>query len=184
VHVHRTVDRVVAEYVGEPRPRAFSRASSLPPGGIVTHFDRFILPSIAQVEYSIGTENHLLVDSVMTPVDDFRTRVYAVVSFRTRIPHFLIRPFVKPLALRVFKQDAFIVAKHTETIHRFAASRVASPRAAARCVWSRKSERARPYFFPYIRPSTSLSFQEGRCAAFATASPPSSSTRATCAIPS
>ena len=45
----------------------------------------------------------------MTPVDDFRTRVYAIVSFRTRIPHFLIRPFVKPLALRVFKQDAFAI---------------------------------------------------------------------------
>ena len=124
--MHRTVDRVVAEYVGEPRPRAFSRASSLPPGGIVTHFDRFILPSIAQVEYSIGTENHLLVDSVMTPVDDFRTRIYAVVSFRTRIPHFLIRPFVKPLALRVFKQDAFILAKQTETIRRFGGEQFAS----------------------------------------------------------
>ncbi|HTQ48768.1 MAG TPA: hypothetical protein VMI75_38685, partial [Polyangiaceae bacterium] len=124
--VQRTADRVVAEYVGEPRPTGLLARILSPSGGIVTHFDRFLLPSIAQVEYSIGTENHLLVDSVMTPVDDFRTRIYAVVSFRTRIPHFLIRPFVKPLALRVFKQDAFILAKQTETIRRFGGEQFAS----------------------------------------------------------
>lgn len=124
--VHRTADRVVAEYVGEPRPTGLLARILSPSGGIVTHFDRFLLPSIAQVEYSIGSENHLLVDSVMTPVDDYRTRIYAVVSFRTRIPHFLIRPFVKPLALRVFKQDAFILAKQTETIHRFGGEQFAS----------------------------------------------------------
>src|SRR5256885_4866023 len=38
-----------------------------------------------------GSENHFLVDSVMTPLTDFRTRIYAVVSFRTRLPHFLVR---------------------------------------------------------------------------------------------
>lgn len=117
--VHRTRDRVVAEYVGEPRPPGLIARILSPSGGIVTHFDRFLLPSIAQVEYSIGTENHLLVDSVMTPIDDFRTRIYAVVSFRSRLPHWLIRPFIKPLALRVFKQDAFILRKQTETIHAF-----------------------------------------------------------------
>jgi phenylpropionate dioxygenase-like ring-hydroxylating dioxygenase large terminal subunit len=124
--VHRASDRVVAEYVGEPRPPGLLARILSPSGGIVTHFDRFLLPSIAQVEYSIGTENHILVDSVMTPVGDFRTRVYAVVSFRTRLPHFLIKPFVKPLALRVFKQDAFILRKQTETIRLFGGEQFAS----------------------------------------------------------
>jgi phenylpropionate dioxygenase-like ring-hydroxylating dioxygenase large terminal subunit len=117
--VHRTSDRVVAEYVGEPRPPGIIARILSPSGGIVTHFDRFLLPSIAQVEYRIGEENHLLVDSVMTPLDDFRTRIYAVVSFRTRLPHFLVRPFVKPLALRVFRQDAFILKSQTETVQVF-----------------------------------------------------------------
>jgi phenylpropionate dioxygenase-like ring-hydroxylating dioxygenase large terminal subunit len=124
--VHRTKDRVVAEYVGEPRPPGLIARILSPSGGIVTHFDRFLLPSIAQVEYSIGTENHLLVDSVMTPIDDFRTRIYAVVSFRSRLPHFLIRPFIKPLALRVFKQDAFILKRQTETIQLFGGEQFAS----------------------------------------------------------
>jgi phenylpropionate dioxygenase-like ring-hydroxylating dioxygenase large terminal subunit len=124
--VSRTRDRVAAEYVGEPRPPGIIGRILSPSGGIVTHFDRFILPSIAQVEYSIGKENHIVVDSVMTPVSDFKTRIYAVVSFRTRVPHFLVRPFVKPLALRVFKQDAFILAKQTETIRAFGGEQFAS----------------------------------------------------------
>lgn len=124
--VHRTSDRVVAEYLGEPRPPGLIGRILSPSGGIVTHFDRFLLPSIAQVEYSIGSENHILVDSVMTPIDDFKTRIYAVVSFRTRLPHAMVKPFVKPLALRVFRQDAFILQKQTETIHAFGGEQFAS----------------------------------------------------------
>ncbi len=117
--IHRTRDRVEAEYVGEPRPTGLIARILSPSGGIVTHFDRFILPSVAQVEYRIGTENHFRVDSVMTPVTDYLTRIYAVVSFRTRVPRHVILPFVKPLALRVFLQDSYILKKQTETIHRF-----------------------------------------------------------------
>lgn len=124
--VRRTSDRVEAEYVGEPRPPGILARLLSPSGGVVAHFDRFILPSIAQVEYAIGTENHIVVDSVMTPVSDFRTRVYAVVSFRTRLPAWLIRPFVKPLALHVFRQDAFILKKQTETIRAFGGEQFAS----------------------------------------------------------
>jgi phenylpropionate dioxygenase-like ring-hydroxylating dioxygenase large terminal subunit len=117
--VKRAADRVEAEYVGEPRPPGLVARILSPSGGMVTHFDRFILPSIAQVEYRIGTENHLLVDSVMTPVNDFVTRIYAVVSFKLRFPGWLVKPFVKPLALRIFRQDAFILGKQTEMIRRF-----------------------------------------------------------------
>jgi phenylpropionate dioxygenase-like ring-hydroxylating dioxygenase large terminal subunit len=117
--VHRTKDRVEAEYVGEPRPPGIIGRMLSPSGGIVTHFDRFILPSVAQVEYRIGTENHILVDSVMTPVSDYVTRIFAVVTFRVRLPHWVIQPFIKPLALKVFQQDAVILEQQTETIHRF-----------------------------------------------------------------
>lgn len=124
--VHRTKDRVEVEYVGEPRPPGVVARILSPSGGVVTHFDRFIMPSIAQVEYSIGSENHIVVDSVMTPVSDFQTRIYAVVSFRTRLPGRLIEPFVKPLALRIFRQDAMILKKQTETIHAFGGEQFAS----------------------------------------------------------
>jgi phenylpropionate dioxygenase-like ring-hydroxylating dioxygenase large terminal subunit len=125
-HVNRTAEAVEAEYVGEPRPTGLVAKILSPSGGVVTHFDRFLLPSVAQVEYRIGAENHLLVDSVMTPLSDFRTRVYAVVSFRTRFPAAAVRPFVKPLALRIFEQDAFMLQKQTETIRTFGGEQFAS----------------------------------------------------------
>ncbi len=124
--VTRSADRVEAEYVGEPRPTGLIARILSPSGGVVTHFDRFILPSIAQVEYRIGTENHFLVDSVMTPVSDYVTRIFAVVSFRSRLPGWLIKPFVKPLALKVFQQDAVVLARQTDTIQRFGGEQFAS----------------------------------------------------------
>ncbi|UJR83411.1 Rieske 2Fe-2S domain-containing protein [Sandaracinus amylolyticus] len=126
VKVRRSKDRVEAEYVGEPRPPGLVARILSPSGGIVTHFDRFILPSIAQVEYRIGTENHFLADTVCTPVSDFRTKLHAVVSFRSRVPGHVIAPFVKPLALRVFQQDAVVLKQQTETIKRFGGEQFAS----------------------------------------------------------
>lgn len=117
--VHRTRDRVEAEYVGEPRPPGVVARVLSPSGGMVTHFDRFILPSIAQVEYRIGDENHILVDSVMTPVEDFVTDIHAVVSYKMRIPGWIVKPLLEPLALRVFAQDAEMLATQTETVKRF-----------------------------------------------------------------
>ena len=125
-HVTRTGDRVWAEYIGEPRPPGVVGRILSPSGGTVTHFDRFLLPSIAEVEYSIGTENHILVASAMTPVSDFVTRIFAVVSFKLRLPGALIKPFLQPLALAIFKQDAAILKLQTETIQRFGGEQFAS----------------------------------------------------------
>ncbi|MCU0656301.1 MAG: aromatic ring-hydroxylating dioxygenase subunit alpha [Polyangiaceae bacterium] len=117
--VRRAPDRVEAEYVGEPRPPGLVGRLLSPSGGLVTHFDRFLLPSIAEVEYRIGDENHILVASAMTPVDDFHTKIFTVVSFRVRVPGELLRPLLTPIALRIFQQDAVILRAQTETIRRF-----------------------------------------------------------------
>ena len=83
------------------------------------HWDRFVLPSIAQVEYRLGSENHLLVTSLCTPVSDFETRMFAVVSFRLRVPGVLVRPLLTPIAMRIFRQDAAVLKLQSETIRRF-----------------------------------------------------------------
>jgi hypothetical protein len=91
-----------------------------PGGGAVVHFDRFMLPGIAQVEYRLGAENHVLVDAALTPTDDLHTRLFAVVSVKTRVPGWLVRPLVTPVALRVFNQDAKILARQVATAIRAA----------------------------------------------------------------
>ncbi len=124
--VTRDDNSVTTEYRGEPRPAGLAGRLLSPSGGVVTHFDRFILPSIAEVEYAIGEENHILVSALCTPLDDFHTRLYAAVSLRTRVPGFLVKPLVEPVALRIFGQDAAILKKQTDTIFRFGGERYAS----------------------------------------------------------
>ena len=117
--ITRDAKSVTTEYIGEPRPEGLVGRMLSPSGGIVTHFDRFILPSIAQVEYSIGTENHILVTTLCTPVEDFVTRLFAVVTFRTRLPGRLVKTLLNPVALKIFSQDARMLKIQTDAIKRF-----------------------------------------------------------------
>ncbi|MGM0575259.1 MAG: Rieske 2Fe-2S domain-containing protein [Myxococcota bacterium] len=124
--VRRGSDVVECEYVGEPRPSGIAGRILAPGGGVVQHWDRFRLPSVAEVEYRIGDDAHLLVSAIGTPNADFRTTLYATVSFRLRIPAWLIRPILTPVALWIFRQDAWILRQQTETIRRFGGEQYAS----------------------------------------------------------
>ncbi|MEZ4391616.1 MAG: Rieske 2Fe-2S domain-containing protein [Polyangiales bacterium] len=119
VRVRRSGDRVEAEYLGEPRPPGIVGRILSPTGGTVQHWDRFIAPCIAEVEYRLGDENHILIATALTPVSDFVTRLYATVSFRLRVPSLLVRAVLPPLALRIFQQDARVLAKQTAQARRF-----------------------------------------------------------------
>ena len=102
------------EYVGEPRPEGLIGRILSPSGGLVTHFDRFHLPCTIEVEYSIGTENHLVSAAALTPSEDHRTVVWAVVSVKTRFPGWMLKPVVQPIGLRIFNQDAVVLRAQTE----------------------------------------------------------------------
>ena len=122
----RTDSMVQAEYIGEPRPVGLVGWLLAPGGGTVTHFDRFMLPSISQVEYRLGEANHVLVTAFCTPVSDFITRIHAVVSLKLRLPVWLLRPVLTPIALGIFRQDSRILAAQTEQIQSFGGERFAS----------------------------------------------------------
>jgi phenylpropionate dioxygenase-like ring-hydroxylating dioxygenase large terminal subunit len=124
--VTRTANQVQAEYIGEPRPAGVVGWLLAPGGGTVIHYDRFLLPSIAQVEYHLGEANHILVTAFCTPVSDFLTRIHAVVSLKLRVPAWLLRPILTPVALGIFAQDERILEAQTESITRFGGERFAS----------------------------------------------------------
>ncbi|HZA51487.1 MAG TPA: aromatic ring-hydroxylating dioxygenase subunit alpha [Myxococcaceae bacterium] len=126
VVVRRWGDRVEAEYIGEPRPKGIAGKILAPGGGTVAHFDRFLLPCVAQVEYRLGARSHLVTTSLVTPITDFETRLYAVVTFRLPLPHWLVRPFLTPVGTHIFRQDARILRLQTETVQRFGGEQFAS----------------------------------------------------------
>lgn len=117
--VRRSGDRVEVEYSGEPRPSGVAGFLLSPSGGTVEHWDRFILPSIAQVEYRLGKETHFLVTAFGTPVSDFATRLFAVVDFRTPLPGAVLRRVLEPVALAIFRQDVRILKAQAQTVRAF-----------------------------------------------------------------
>jgi phenylpropionate dioxygenase-like ring-hydroxylating dioxygenase large terminal subunit len=117
--VSRFGDRVEVQYDGEPRPSGIAGRLLSPGSGTIEHWDRFILPSVAQVEYRLGTDYHFLVTSLCTPVSDFRTRLFAVVEFKTRFPARLVRHVLEPFARRIFGQDAQVLRAQAENVRRF-----------------------------------------------------------------
>ncbi|MFL5318030.1 MAG: Rieske 2Fe-2S domain-containing protein [Myxococcaceae bacterium] len=109
---------VEAEYVGEAAPSGLVGKVLARGEGTLQHFDRFLLPCIAQVEYRLG-KSHMLVTSAHTPISDFHTRVYVLVTFKLPLPHWLVRPFLTPVSEHIWKQDARILSMQRETTERF-----------------------------------------------------------------
>lgn len=109
---------VEAEYVGESQPSGLVGRVLAPRGGKLSHFDRFLMPCVAQVEYRLG-DSHMLVTSAHTPESDFFTRVYVLVTFKLPVPHFLVRPFLTPVSEHIWKQDARILNMQRQTLEQF-----------------------------------------------------------------
>ncbi len=126
VTVRRWGDRCEAEYAGEPAPRGLAGRLLAPQGGVVSHVDRFLLPSIAQVEYRLGDASHLVVTTAMTPVEDFRTRLFSAVTFRLPVPGWLVRPFLTPVGKHIFRQDARMLTLQAKNVRRFGGERFAT----------------------------------------------------------
>jgi phenylpropionate dioxygenase-like ring-hydroxylating dioxygenase large terminal subunit len=126
VVVRRFGDRCEAEFLGEPRPKGLAGRLLAPGGGVVTHVDRFLLPSIAQVEYRLGEASHLVVTTAMTPLDDFTTRMFSAVTFRLPVPGLLVGPLVTPVGTYILRQDARMLALQSGNVERFGGERFAT----------------------------------------------------------
>lgn len=124
VEVRRHHDRVEAEYFGESRPEGLLGKVLAPGGGEVRHVDRFILPCVAQVEYQLG-EGHIVATTALTPISDYRTRLFGAAEFRFPfisgrfVPTKALANALKPLALKVLGQDAEALRKQTRNVQRF-----------------------------------------------------------------
>ncbi len=126
VVVTREQDGVTAEFIGEPRPEGIVGKVLSPSGGIVQHWDRFLMPSLAQVEYKIGTENHVIVTTVCTPVSETVTDMHTVVSVKTRLPIGPLAALAGPIAWRILAQDKEILEAQTKLVDRFGGDRFSS----------------------------------------------------------
>lgn len=119
-------DRVEAIYENEDAPDGLVGRILAPGGGQVEHSDRFILPSIQQVEYRIGDDAHVLITGACLPVEARETKMFVRILYRTRLPDRILGKVLKPLGLKIFQQDAEILRAQTETIAAFGEERFVS----------------------------------------------------------
>jgi phenylpropionate dioxygenase-like ring-hydroxylating dioxygenase large terminal subunit len=124
--VRRSPDRVETEYLGEPAPRGVAGKILSPQSGTVQHWDRFILPSVAQVEYKLGQNTHFLVTALCTPISDFHTRLFGVAYFKTPFPKAMVRAVLEPVALKIFGQDRVMLEAQSNNVRRFGGERFQS----------------------------------------------------------
>ncbi len=129
VIVRRWPDRCEAEYLGEPVPSGLFGRLLAPGGGVVRHLDRFLLPCVAEVEYRLGERSHLVATTAATPLDADRTRLFSAVTFRLPVPGAAVAPLLAPVARRILRQDAWMLALQSETVARFGGERFASTEA-------------------------------------------------------
>ncbi len=118
-------DGVEVQYLGEPVGMGPLR---LPEGSSRTfdHTDRFLLPSIAQIEYAVEGWFRVVNTLVQLPLSPFRTRAWFVVRFSSPLPSPLVRAVVHQQGRRILAQDADALARQTERTRELGGERYAS----------------------------------------------------------
>jgi hypothetical protein len=95
-------------------------------GRTFDHWDRFLLPSIAQIEYAVEGSFRVVNTIVQLPLGPFRTRAWFVVRFSSPLPAPLVRAVVSQQGRRILGQDADALARQTERTRGLGGERYAS----------------------------------------------------------
>lgn len=115
---------VEVQYRGEPFGIGFLRRKG---GPALEHYDRFILPCVAQVEYRAGPWLHIVNSVLHLPLDRFRTRAWFVLRATSdRLPTRLVQTVIRLQGPRVARQDVNVLNRQTATVRRFGGERYSS----------------------------------------------------------
>ena len=108
---------VEVQYLGEPFGIGFLRAKS---GASLEHYDRFLLPCIAQVEYRAGPWLHITNSVLHLTMSEFRTRTWFILRANSdKLPTRLVQTVIRLQGPHVAKQDKRVLERQTETVRRF-----------------------------------------------------------------
>jgi len=118
-------DGVEVQYLGEPVGMGPIRLSE-ESGRTFDHWDRFLLPSIAQIEYAVEGWFRIVNTVLHLPLGPFRTRAWFVVRFASPLPAPIVGTVVRQQGRRILAQDAEALARQTERTRTFGGERFAS----------------------------------------------------------
>lgn len=127
--VSTLADGAQAEFFEEPREASLVWWLLAPRGGAMRHTDRFIAPRTSRVDYEFPGGLHYIITSSCTALDERRTQVYTVITFRFPLLGRLVRVLFEPLARRIIRQDVGMLDAQYGNIERFGGPAFASTRA-------------------------------------------------------
>ena len=139
-------DGIEVQYVGEPLGFGPLTLSSSQTDKTFDHWDRFFLPSIAQIEYGVEGWIRVFNSILHLPLSPFRTRAWFVLDYSSPLPASVAGAIVRARGPKIMRQDADMLAEQTETIRRFGGERYTSTELdlLGRGIWRllRQAERA------------------------------------------
>jgi phenylpropionate dioxygenase-like ring-hydroxylating dioxygenase large terminal subunit len=118
-------DGLEVQYLGEPVGLGKVRAEQ---GAAKTfdHWDRFFLPSTAQVEYRVEGWLRIVNTILHLPMAPFRTRAWFVVRWTSPLPAAVAKPIVLARGRQILRQDAKVLARQTAHVQRMGGERYSS----------------------------------------------------------
>lgn len=122
-------DGAEAEFFDEPRERSLVWWLLAPRGGAMRHVDRFIAPRTSRVDYEFPGGLQYVITSSCTEIDERRTQVYTVISFRFPRLGALVRLVFEPLSRRIIRQDVDMLGAQYANVDRFGGPLFTSTRA-------------------------------------------------------
>lgn len=117
--VHTTAESVEVEFRGEPITKSLVSRLFFPNGRELRHTDRFLMPNISRVDYDFGPDRHFIITSQCTPLSDYETEVFTVITFSFGRIAPLARLLLEPICRQVIRQDIDVLAVQTEQVRRF-----------------------------------------------------------------
>jgi phenylpropionate dioxygenase-like ring-hydroxylating dioxygenase large terminal subunit len=125
--VLRFEDSVEAEFLDEQPLEGIGPRLLFPAGTVMRHTDRFLLPAITRVDYAFGEEYGFLITSQCTQRAEYVVDVTTAITWRLRLPAWLIRPLLGWYCRRVIRQDVNILKVQGEQIRQFGVTCLSTP---------------------------------------------------------
>jgi len=114
--VRSGADFAEVEFAGEPLGNSVVSRLFFPRGKELIHTDLFLMPNVSRVDYDFGPSRHFIITSQCTPISEWETEVYTVMTFRFGFIAPLIRLVLEPMSRHIIQQDVEVLAAQTKQL--------------------------------------------------------------------
>lgn len=120
MEVERTNDSVLVTYDQPGDSIGFADWALNPKKLPLTHTDKFYMPNVTRVDYVFGdNERAFVITSTCTPVSEYRTAVYTLISYKFGALNPLMRFVLPPYTRKVIEQDVWIMKLQGDNLKEF-----------------------------------------------------------------